>query len=90
MAESFESARALILSKVAQLPAELVGLLDLGGRILSEDINAPCNMPRWDNSAMDGFAVRKEDNRVGVRLKVVGYIPAGESLKGVMLHRRQR
>jgi molybdopterin molybdotransferase len=36
-------------------------------------------MPMWDNSAMDGFAVRAADAAAGVVLKVSGYIPAGET-----------
>ncbi len=82
MAETFECARALILSKVAPLPVERVGLLDLSGRVLAEQIEAPCEMPSWNNSAMDGFAVRKEDSRAGARLNIVGYIPAGGIAEG--------
>lgn len=79
MAESFERARSLILDKVSFLPIESVGLLDLGGRVIAKNISAPCEMPGWDNSAMDGFAVREEDSLVGARLIVTGYIPAGGS-----------
>ena len=77
MAESFESARTLILEKVLRLPAETVGLLDAGGRVLAEDFIAPCELPRWDNSAMDGFAVHADDCHAAARLTVSGYIPAG-------------
>ncbi len=77
MAESFEYARGLILDKVSPLPVESVTLLDLGGRVLAEDIQAPYELPRWDNSAMDGFAVRAEDSQPGARLAINGYIPAG-------------
>lgn len=85
MAESFEKARALILSKVAPLPVETVSLIDLAGRVLAEEFKAPCDMPRWNNSAMDGFAVRTEDNLVGTQLKITGYIPAGGSAEGLQV-----
>lgn len=85
MAESFESARALILKKVSVLPSESVPLLGLVGRVLAEDICAPWDMPRWDNSAMDGFAVRAEDCQSGQPLLIDGYIPAGGVADGIIV-----
>jgi molybdopterin molybdotransferase len=83
MAVSFESARDMILECVAVLPHEAVSLLDVVGRVLAEDIRAPWDMPRWNNSAMDGFAVRAEDCVSGQPLTVDGYLPAGSSASGV-------
>jgi molybdopterin molybdotransferase len=85
MAVSFESARAMILECVVALPHEAVSLLDVVGRVLAEDIRAPWDMPRWNNSAMDGFAVRAEDCVSGQPLTVDGYLPAGSSASGVMV-----
>lgn len=85
MAESFESARALILAKVTVLPAESVPLLGLIGRVLAEDICAPWDMPRWDNSAMDGFAIRADDCQSGQPLLIDGYIPAGGVADGIVV-----
>lgn len=79
MAKSFESARALILDRVMPLGSDSVTLLDAVGRVLAKDIESPCELPRWDNSAMDGYAVRHEDSRVGARLTISGYISAGAS-----------
>ena len=76
---SFEEARRTILDKVAPAGVERVMLLDAAGRIIAEDFAAPWDMPRWDNSAMDGFAVRNADCAPGVTLKVTDYIPAGVS-----------
>jgi molybdopterin molybdotransferase len=75
----------MILECVAALPHEAVSLLDVVGRVLAEDIRAPWDMPRWDNSAMDGFAVRAEDCVSGQPLTVDGYLPAGSSASGVMV-----
>jgi molybdopterin molybdotransferase len=76
---SFEEARRRILDKVSPAGVERVLLLDAAGRIIAADFAAPCDMPRWDNSAMDGFAVRSADCAPGVTLKVTDYIPAGVS-----------
>ena len=85
MAETFECARALILENVSRLPVESVPLLEALGRILAEELRAPCDMPRWDNSAMDGFAVRAEDCQTRQPLLIDGYIPAGGTASGVFV-----
>jgi molybdopterin molybdotransferase len=74
---TFESARQIILDHVSTLPSEMVPVLDAVGRVLASDVAMPWDMPRWDNSAMDGFAVRSSDCTGPVRLRVTGYIPAG-------------
>ncbi|OCJ32734.1 gephyrin-like molybdotransferase Glp [Agrobacterium tumefaciens] len=53
------------------------------GRILAEDLAADAALPRFDNAAMDGFAVRSvdlgDDGR-GVDLKIVATIQAGQTI----------
>lgn len=83
MALSFEAARTMILESVIPLPPEAVSLLDVVGMVIAEDIRAPWDMPLWNNSAMDGFAVRAEDCVAGQTLTVDGYIPAGGSASGI-------
>jgi len=83
MAETFERARMLILEKVSLLPTESVSLPDAVGRVLAEEVLAPCDLPRWDNSAMDGFAVRSEDCEKAEPLLIEGYIPAGGTPSGI-------
>ncbi len=75
--KSFTEARNIILEHASPLEAEPIALLSLVGRVLAEEITAPWDMPRWDNSEMDGFAVRASDCQLSARLKVAGYIPAG-------------
>jgi molybdopterin molybdotransferase len=86
MAESFERARALILEKVATLPQESLSILEVVGRVIAEEVRAPWDMPRWNNSAMDGFAVRAEDCDPRKPLLIDGYIPAGATAEGISVN----
>jgi len=54
-------AQNIVLDAATTLGCEKVGLMDALGRVLGEDIIAPRANPPWNNSAMDGFAVRWED-----------------------------
>jgi molybdopterin molybdotransferase len=72
---SFDEARSAILECINPLGPERVELLDSLGAILAEDMIAPWPLPSFDNSAMDGFALRAED--AGGPLPVVAFIPAG-------------
>jgi molybdopterin molybdotransferase len=58
---------------------ERVGLASLPGRVLAGDILAPINVPGFDNSAVDGYAVRYADlaPAAETRLPVLGRIAAG-------------
>ena len=61
------------------LPAEEAPIEGGTGRVLASDLRARFAVPPFDNSAMDGFAVRAAALSVGVRLQVVGDVPAGAS-----------
>jgi molybdopterin molybdotransferase len=66
----------------AAVDREMISLLHADGRILAQDITSTLDVPHWDNSAMDGYAVRFMDVKgpVGNRptaLTVVEEIPAG-------------
>jgi molybdopterin molybdotransferase len=74
---SFEDARACILDHVTPLGSEPVALLECVDRVLASDVEAPCDLPRWDNSAMDGYAVRAADCTSAALLTLSGYLPAG-------------
>ena len=56
-----EDALKVVLDAVPVLGVEKINLLDALGRVLAEDIIAERDNPPWDNSAMDGFAVRCDD-----------------------------
>jgi len=73
-------ARQTILAHIRTLPEELVPLADVLGRYLSEDIIAGFDIPLWDYSAMDGYAVRLSDSAaIPARLPVTQVIPAGST-----------
>lgn len=58
----FEEALARILALGAPvLSSEVVPLEDAEGRVLAEDLVAPVDLPAFDYSAMDGYAVRTRD-----------------------------
>jgi molybdopterin molybdotransferase len=74
---TFEEARSCILEMTSPLGIENVEILESVGRVLAEDIYAPWDMPLWDNTAMDGYAVRTADCPEPVTLKIAGFLPAG-------------
>ncbi len=57
----FEEALEEIFSRIKQVPDDKVSFSSSCGRVLSEDIESGVNVPPFDRSAMDGFAVRAED-----------------------------
>ena len=46
--------------------------------VLAEDVTSPLDLPPWDNSAMDGYAVRSADVAGPVALEVIETVPAGQ------------
>ncbi|MBX3029285.1 MAG: molybdopterin molybdotransferase MoeA [Chloroflexi bacterium] len=82
-----EEARARMLAGVGALAAETVPLLDALERVLAEDVHARDTLPPWDDSAMDGYAVRAADTSAAQRdrpvvLRVVGEVAAGHTAAG--------
>ena len=78
-----EDARERILGFFNELEAEDRPISESLGQVLSEDIAGSFDVPPWDNSAMDGYAVRAEDIRGAsasepVTLQVIGTAAAGE------------
>jgi len=57
---------------------EAIATTDALGRILAEPVRSRLDFPHWDNSAMDGYAVRQADLAQGpAELQVIETIPAG-------------
>jgi molybdopterin molybdotransferase len=74
--------RAAALALAEPLPAVVVPTAEADGLVLAEPVHADGPVPRWDNSAMDGYAVRLDDVAAAtpdapVLLRVVGDLAAG-------------
>jgi len=79
---SVAQAERRVLSAAAPLPVEHVPLAVSVGRALASDVRATATLPPWDNSAMDGYAVRARDIRAAsaerpAELRVSGVVRAG-------------
>ena len=68
---------SLVLENTPRLPVASVPLVEARELALSEDIRARFDSPPFDNSAVDGYAVRSADAEVGRIFKVVDEAPAG-------------
>ncbi|AUH68185.1 MULTISPECIES: molybdopterin molybdotransferase MoeA [Gordonia] len=69
--------RSRIQTTVSRLPATILSIHSAAGLVLAEDVTNRWPVPLFDNSAMDGYAVRRVDAAVGATLKVVADVPAG-------------
>lgn len=80
---SYPEALALVLDNVRPLPAEILPAGKALGRYLARPVKAPTHSPRFEQSAMDGYAVRMTDvararpNR-SIMLDLADELPAGD------------
>lgn len=86
---AYREARAILESVAAgrRLAIDELGLVDAFGCVLSEDLRSREAVPSFDNSAMDGFAVRSASTagaskETPVLFGVGGFVAAGDSRKG--------
>lgn len=79
---SVQDANAIIQKQLFELDTEIIDLNNSSDRILAQDISANFPSPKFDNSAMDGFAVKSKDtigasqNNI-ITLKNIGLSSAG-------------
>ncbi len=73
----FDEAREIELENAKLLPWEKVSLLEAPGRVVAEDIVSDITLPPWDNSGVDGYAIRG-DYREGDKRKIVEIVAAGD------------
>ena len=80
---SIQEAQRLILARVEPLPTETVSIEDAGGRVLAEPGRAAVDLPPFDSSAMDGFALRAADSpgRLPVSFRIAAGSPAPRPLE---------
>ncbi|MGD8395066.1 MAG: molybdopterin molybdotransferase MoeA [Candidatus Eiseniibacteriota bacterium] len=79
---SIDAARRRMLSLVQRLDGEVASVLAARGQALDEDVTSDVDLPPFDASAMDGYAVRAADLAGATpdrpqRLRVVAHLPAG-------------
>lgn len=72
-----EALSRLLHSGSPKTGSEMVSLHEAGGRVLASDLSAKLTQPPFDNSAMDGYAVRADDLENGLPLRVTGEAAAG-------------
>ena len=74
---SLDEARTIIVQQLQPLDAVPVPLAQARGRVLREDVRAPEDIPAFDRSAMDGYALGLDDR--SERFRVVAEIQPGAS-----------
>jgi len=79
---SIAEVERLIVARVSPVAdVERVSLHEAFGRVLAADLVAPVDLPPFDNSAVDGYAVRHADlkARAETRLRIIDRVTAGRS-----------
>lgn len=84
---TYEEALARVLDAMPPPKAEKVSVAEAAGRFLAEPVTSPLDLPPFDNSAMDGYAVRAADVAAAsadkpVALRLVGQAGAGQVFPG--------
>ena len=79
---SVNDAQSIIQKNIFELKSESVDLRSSSGKILSNNIKAKFPSPSFDNSAMDGFAVRSSDTFGATRTSTVSLKNIDESSAG--------
>ncbi len=75
---SYDKAIEIVLENTKEIGSEKVALTQALGRVLAKDILSDIDVPMFDNSAMDGYAVKYEDIKASeAKLKVIGEVSAG-------------
>ena len=80
----FEEALKIVLDTNVIMTRESVDLHQSLGRILGKDITSDINMPPFNKSAMDGFAIRESD--INNELTIIETIAAGQTPKETVNH----
>jgi molybdopterin molybdotransferase len=75
---SIDEALGLVLEGLVPLGSERVGIADAAGRVAAEPALSAVDLPPFDRSAMDGYAVRAADCAPGAVLRLAGGVAAGE------------
>jgi len=86
MAVSITEALDIIYDNITPITTEIIPIEIALGRIVAKDLIATFDLPRFNNSAMDGYAVKCADKNSTVTCEEVIY--AGDNPKMVLIHRK--
>ncbi|ACL75958.1 gephyrin-like molybdotransferase Glp [Ruminiclostridium cellulolyticum] len=86
-----EQARDLVLESVVKKDSEVVDITSSLNRILACDLYSDIDLPTFNNSAMDGYAVISSELKGAsfdqpISLEVIGEIPAGYTYSGILMN----
>lgn len=88
--QQYEETIAILNSHIKKSEIlERVSLREALGRTLAKDIIAQENYPKCATAAMDGYACRFEDLKLGKKLKMLGNLPAGTSPQSISLNQNE-
>jgi molybdopterin molybdotransferase len=79
---NYEEAIRIVLDTIRPLDPVSVPLPEALGRVLARTEEARWDLPRADNSAMDGYAFSFAGQKEGDELQVAGFVPAGALFQG--------
>lgn len=88
---SVQQAQKIISNNYDNYRIGTLSLLDALGYILAENIISPDRLPRFDQAAMDGYALRALDTKTDqtCKLKIVGRIFSGDSVNGLRIRKNE-
>lgn len=82
-----DEAVEIVLKHIEPISTERISVFDAVGRVSAESVVSRRNLPPYDTSAMDGYAIKAEDTANGsASLKVKGVIAAGDSVAGLSIN----
>ena len=78
----YRAARDLLLACISPVGTETISLFDCAGRVLARELRAAADVPAFDRSPYDGYALRAEDTvgasrETPVTLRILEEVPAG-------------
>ncbi len=81
-----EEAVEIVLNNIEEIGKERISIFDAENRVIAEKVVSRRNLPPYDTSAMDGYAIKTEDTEKGsATLKVKGIIAAGDDVTGLSI-----
>ena len=82
-----DDAVEIVLKNIEPLGKERISIFDAVNRVIAESVVSRRNLPPFDTSAMDGYAIKAADTEKGsASLKVKGVIAAGDNVAGLSIN----